>query len=68
MPDERIERVLDGRAWSEFCDTLKAAAEAVLRDASPGSASLTGRSYFSRGGRVTGARGASAVPKKISVR
>jgi len=54
MPDERIERVLDGRAWSEFCDTLKAAAEVVLRDASPPSAldRAEGFRYLSRVARM----------------
>ena len=35
MSQQKIERILDGRAWSEFCDTLKASGEVILRDHSP---------------------------------
>jgi len=38
--DERasIERVLDGRAWDEFCESLKGARGALFRETSPGNA------------------------------
>ena len=34
-PQESTERVLDGTAWAEFCDSLARAGEIVLRDSSP---------------------------------
>lgn len=54
MEDERIARVLDGRAWAEFCDTLKASGEVVLRDSSPTGAldRAEGFRYLSRVARM----------------
>ena len=52
--DPRVERVMDGRAWEEFCDTLKASGEVVLREASPKSAldRAEGFRYLSRVARM----------------
>jgi hypothetical protein len=52
--DERIERVIDGRAWAEFCDSLKASGEVVLRDTSPTGAldRAEGFRYLSRVARM----------------
>jgi hypothetical protein len=54
MADERIERVIDGRAWADFCDTLKASGEIVLRESSPEGAldRAEGFRYLSRVARM----------------
>ncbi|MAE69144.1 MAG: hypothetical protein CME06_01600 [Gemmatimonadetes bacterium] len=54
MPEQSIERVLNGRAWEEFCDTLKASGEVVLRDQSPTGAldRAEGFRYLSRVARM----------------
>ena len=35
QPSEAAQRVLDGTAWTEFCDRLKAAGNHILSDAAP---------------------------------
>ena len=54
MTDEKVQRVIDGRAWAEFCDTLKASGEAVLRERSPanGLDRAEGFRYLSRVARM----------------
>ncbi len=54
MADERIERVIDGRAWADFCDMLKASGEVVLREQSPKGAldRAEGFRYLSRVARM----------------
>ena len=34
-PNDSAQRILDGRAWSDFCDALKRAGDIVLRPGSP---------------------------------
>ena len=48
--EEAEQKVLDGRAWSEFCDSLKQAGEVVLRSAAPQDAfnRAEGYRYLSR--------------------
>ena len=54
MADDSVARVLDGRAWSDFCRALERAGEAVLRDGSPDDAfdRAEGFRYLSRLTRV----------------
>jgi len=54
MSQEKIDRVVDGRAWDEFCDTLKASAEVILRERSPKGAldRAEGFRYLSRVARM----------------
>ena len=36
MTDESsTERIVSGKSWEDFCDTLKSAGQAILRDGSP---------------------------------
>ncbi|MBW2426083.1 MAG: DUF1214 domain-containing protein [Deltaproteobacteria bacterium] len=48
--DASIERILDGRAWDDFCESLKAAREALFREKSPADAfdRAEGYRYLSR--------------------
>lgn len=54
MADDSSARVMDGRAWSDFCRALERAGEAVLREGSPDDAfdRAEGFRYLSRLTRV----------------
>ena len=54
MSSDASERILDGRSWGEFCETLKRAGDVVLRDGSPHDAfdRAEGFRYLSRLTRV----------------
>jgi len=48
--DDSSERILDGRAWDDFCESLKGAREALFREKSPANAfdRAEGYRYLSR--------------------
>ena len=48
--NESLERVMSGKSWDEFCDTLKAAGQTILADGSPDNAldRAEGFRYLSR--------------------
>lgn len=54
MSQEHSERIMDGRAWAEFCDALKDAGDVVLREGAPQNAfdRAEGFRYLSRLTRV----------------
>lgn len=54
MTVDKVQRVVDGSAWAEFCDTLKASGEVVLRERSPKGAldRAEGFRYLSRVARM----------------
>ncbi len=54
MSEHSDERIMDGKAWAEFCDRLKSAGEVILREASPHDAfdRAEGFRYLSRLVRV----------------
>jgi hypothetical protein len=53
-PNDSAARILDGRAWADFCDALKRAGDVVLRPGSPMDAfdRAEGFRYLSRLTRV----------------
>lgn len=53
-PNDSAQRILDGRAWADFCDALKRAGDIVLRPGSPMDAfdRAEGFRYLSRLSRV----------------
>ncbi|MBW2424750.1 MAG: DUF1214 domain-containing protein [Deltaproteobacteria bacterium] len=53
-PKEKVEQVIDGRSWAQFCDILKASGEVILRESSPRSEldRAEGFRYLSRVARM----------------